>query len=227
MTQIGRTDLGVIAAERAITVAHSGDDPLLWACMHWAYSWALFHQGRYKEAEDLAATVAQRFEPSFRGNELEIGVWGCLLTTAVAPAVAQERDPGEYLRLARAGAERLGRNVPIYQTSFGAPKVAMQATYGYSALRKPKEALDAAKRINPGDLEGISLGAHLMDVAQAHLDSGHRRTAATTLLEARKVSPVWFRHQRIARSVTAEIREQERRLSPETRTLVKALDLAD
>jgi transcriptional regulator with XRE-family HTH domain len=226
-TQIGRTDLGLLAAERAIVAAHGGDDQLLWAAMHATYSWVLLHQGRHREAENLATNMAERNEPSFRDGDLELAVWGHLLLTAVAPAVAQERDPEEYLRLAGAGAERIGQPIYLYSKKpFAASAVAMQATYGYSVLRKPAKALDAAKRIKPGDLEGISWGAHLMDVAQAHLDSGHLRTAAVTLLEARGVSPVWFRHQRIARSVTAEIREKERRLSPETRTLVRALNLS-
>lgn len=227
MTQIGRTDLGMVAAERAITTAHGGDDRLLWAWMHWVYSWGLFHQGRYEEAERLAATMADRVEPSFRGDDLEIGVWGSLLTTTIAPAVAMERDPGEALSLARAGAERLGRRVPVYYSSFAPATVAMQGTYGYSTLGKPAQALEASRRIKPGDLEGISWGAHLMDVARAQLDSGHRRAATRTLLEARSVSPVWFRHQRVARTATTEIRDQERRLTPETRTLVKALSLDD
>ncbi|HEX6467986.1 MAG TPA: helix-turn-helix domain-containing protein [Streptosporangiaceae bacterium] len=227
-TQIGRTDLGLVAAERAVIAAHGGDDPLLWAAMHASYSWVLLHQGRHGEAEDLAKAMADRIEPSFRGGEMELAVWGHLLLTAVAPAVAQERDPSEYLSLAGAAAERLGRRVFLYSKKpFATSAVAMQATYGYSVLRKPKRALDAARRIKPGDLDGISRGAHLMDVAQAQLDSGNRRAAATTLLEAREVSPVWFRHQRVARSVTAEIRDRERRLSPETRTLVRALNLDD
>ncbi|WP_160573897.1 helix-turn-helix domain-containing protein [Actinomadura physcomitrii] len=227
LTQIGRTDLGIIAAERAVTTAHEGDDLLLWAWMHAAYSWVLLHQDRYAEAEDLAVKTAERIEPGFRGEDREIAVWGSLLTSAVAPAVARDRDPGEYLSLAAAGAERLGRRVSVYRTGFGSATVAMQAGYGYAVLKQPGKVLEASRRIRPGDLEGISWGAHLMDVAQAHLDAGHRRTASRALLEARQVSPVWFRHQRIARSVTAEIREQERRLSPETRTLVKALDLED
>lgn len=231
MTQIGRADLGLVAAERAVTVAHDGDDPLLWAWMHAAYSWVLFHQDRYREAEDLVTTMAERVEPSFRDGDLQIAVWGNLLLTAVAPTVAQERDPDEYLRLAGAGAERIGRRVDMFRSWFDAPSVAMQATYGYSVLKKPGKALEAATRIRPpsagrpGDLWGISWGAHLMDVAQAHLDAGHRRTAATTLLDAYHVSPVWFRHQRIARSVAADLREVETRLSPATRTLVKVLDL--
>lgn len=232
MTQIGRNDLGIVAAERAITTAHGGGDELLWACMHWAYSWVLFHQGRYEESEALAASMAEKVEPSIsRGDALELGVWGCLLTTAVAPAVARDRDPKEYLSLARAGAERLGRRVPVYQTSFAPATVAMQATYGYSRLRKPREALDAARRIRPpmdgrpGDLQGISRGAHLMDVARAHLDVGHRETAKRCLLEARTVSQVWFRHQRVAREAVMELREHERRLSPEVKSLARSLDL--
>lgn len=225
MTQIGRTDLGMVAAERAVTVAHSGDDPLLWAWMHASYSWVLLHQDRYEEAQDLAVLTAQRVEPSFRDDDLRTAVWGNLLLTAVAPTVARGHDPDEYLRLAGASAERLGRRVDMYRSWFDPPSVAMQATYGYSTLKEPGKALGAARRIQPGDLTGISRGAHLMDVAQAHLDAGHRRTAATTLLEASTVSSVWFRHQRIARSVAEEIRDRETRLSPATRTLIKALDL--
>jgi hypothetical protein len=155
-------------------------------------------------------------------------VWGNLLLTTVAPAVAQDRDPGDHLRLAAAGAARLERPVRAYHhAEFSPVTVSMQETYGYSVLAEPAKALKAARKIGPGDLRGISRGAHLMDVSQAHLDSGHLAASRSTLLEAREVSPVWFRHQRIARSVTEEIREQEQRLSPETRALVKALDLGD
>ncbi|GAA4146252.1 helix-turn-helix domain-containing protein [Actinomadura keratinilytica] len=233
MAQIGRTDLGLVAAERAITVAHTGDDMLLWATMHAEYAWVLLHQGRYAESEKVAADMAARIEPSFGDGEKEIAAWGNLLMTAVAPAVGQDRTPEEYLRPAGAGAERLGRRVRVYHTSFAPPTVAMQATYAYSILKKPAEALKAAKRIrppskdHPGDLRGISWGAHLMDVAQAHFDAGRLSAATTTLLEAQQVSPVWFRHQRIAQALTRDIRETEKRLSPATRRLTKALGVED
>ena len=227
MTQIGRNDLGAIAAERAITTAHGGDDRLLWAILHASYSWTLFHQGRYQQAERLARVMADQVEPkSFRAGDLEIGVWGKLLLTAVAPSAALERDPAEYLDLARAGAGRLNREVQVYHHSSFAPAlVDMQATYAYSTLRKPTPALKAARHIEPGDLKGITWGAHLMDVAKAHLDAGHRKTAVRALLEARDVSPVWWRHQRVAKQAVAEIREQESRLSPEVKSLARSLDL--
>lgn len=232
MTQIGRNDLGIVAAERAITTAHDGNDETLWAFMHASYAWVLLHQGRFEEAEDLAAGMAARVEPPFRGDDHDIGVWGHLLLTAVAPAAARDRDPKEYLSLAGAGAERLGRRMFLYSGKpFGPSAVAMQATYGYSVLKKPGKALEAAKQIrppaagHPGDLDGISRGAHLMDVAQAHTDAGHHKTAVRALLEARAVSPVWFRHQRVARDAVAEIRERERRLSPEVKSLARSLDI--
>jgi hypothetical protein len=93
-------------------------------------------------------------------------------------------------------AARLTAPVRAYHHAAFAPvTVAMQETYGYATLKKPGKALTAARRIGRGELQGISRGAHLMDVAQAHFDQGHRRTAATTLLDARDVSPVWFRPQ--------------------------------
>jgi transcriptional regulator with XRE-family HTH domain len=226
MTQIGRTDLGIVAAERAITVAHDGDDELLWAVLHAGYSWVLLHQGRYRESEQLNADMAQRVEPSFRDGELEIGVWGKLLLGAVAPSVARDRDPAEYLSLAGAGAERVGRPVRVYgEAPFAAATVHMQAVYGYSVLKRPGKALESAARIRPGDLRGISWGAHQMDVAQAHTDAGHLGAAKRALLEARQVSPVWFRHQRVAREAAAEIREREARLSPELKSILRSLDL--
>jgi transcriptional regulator with XRE-family HTH domain len=227
MTQIGRTDLGAIAAERAISVAHEGDDPLLWATIHASYSWVLFHQGRYEEAERLAADTAERVEPAFRDGDLDIAVWGHLLLTTIAPAAAVDRDPAEYLSLAGAAAARLRQPKRVYLRSgpFSAALVDMQRTYAYSTLKRPEPALEAARRIRPGDLQGISKGAHLMDVAQAHLDIGHRKTAVRSLLEAREVSHVWFRHQRVAREALTEIREQERRLSPEVKSLAESLDL--
>lgn len=225
LTQIGRTDLAIVAAERAITVAHSGDDERLWAILHASYSWTLFHQGRYREAEEMVVRMAERTEPSFsNGDDFELALWGKLVLTAIAPTVAQDRDPGDYLRMAGAGAARLSRPVRLFQhTPFSAPCVDMQATYAYASLGKPGPALDAAGKIRPGDLTGISRGAHLMDVAQAHVHAGHWTAAESPLLEAREVSPTWFRHQRVARQAVGEMREHQRRLTPAVRSLARSL----
>lgn len=231
MVQIGRTDLGAIAAERALVVAHAGDDPLLWTTLHTSYARVLLFQGRYEEAVSLVTSMADRIEPSFNGSDLEITAWGKLLLTAIAPLVALERDPADYLNAAESGAVRVRRPMHVYHHNpFSLPAVHMQAAYAYSTLKRPGEALEAARKIHlpsdgPGDLEGISRGAHLMDVAKARCDYGHRKAAVQALLEARKVSPVWFRHQRVARETVTEIREREQRLSDAVKSLARSLDI--
>jgi hypothetical protein len=227
MVHLGRDDLAAVASERAISTAHSGDDELLWATLHATFSWVLLAQARLDDAEQLAAGMAARVEPSFSGDAQRVAAWGKLLITALAPAAAARRDVSEYINLAAAGAERLGERVSVYHSFFGPASVAEQATHAYATLREPGRALEAAQRIRRGDLTGISHGRHLLDVAQAHTDAKHRRAAVERLQEARDVSPVWFRHQNVARSLVREIREDEIRPSPAIRSLARSLALSD
>lgn len=225
MIHLGRDDLAAIGAERAITTARTGDDELLWASLHATYAWVLLHQARLAEAEQLAAAMAGRIEPAFSAPAEHVAAWGKLLITAVAPAAAAGRDVGEYVALASAGAERLGGPVTVYTGSFGPASVAEQATHAYTVRREPERALQSARRIRPGDLEGIAHGRHLLDVAQAHLDARHRKAATERLLEARALSAVWFRHQAISRELVESIREEEARPSAAVRSLARSLGI--
>lgn len=227
-TQIGRTDLGTIAAERSILAAHDGTqaDELLHAAQYGTYSWTLHHQGRYAEAERIAASMADTIEPVLsRASDLQIGVWGHLLLSTIAPSVAADKVPKDYLALARSGAERLGgRRVRVFQSSFAMPSVLMQQTYAYATLRMPDEALKAAKLIGPADLTGISRGAHLMDVAEAHWTRGWGQAAEDKLREAYGISAVWFRHQPKANAVVQDIKEHQSRLTPGIRELAAVFE---
>ncbi|MFI7147139.1 helix-turn-helix domain-containing protein [Nonomuraea sp. NPDC050022] len=226
MIHLGREDLAAIGAERAITTAYGGDDELLWAGLHATYVWVLLHQARLIEAEHLATAMAERIEPAFSAPAQHVAVWGRLLISAIAPAAAAGRDISEYAALAAAGAGRLRGTVAIHNGRFGPAMVAEQETHGHTVLRQPNLALQAARRIRPGDLQGIAYGRHLIDVAQAHLDARHRVAATERLLEAREQSQVWFRHQAIARDLVETIRDEETRPSPAVRSLARTLDLS-
>ncbi|MDP4510031.1 hypothetical protein [Nonomuraea turcica] len=113
----------------------------------------------------------------------------------------------------------------IYNSSFGPARVAEQETHAYTVLHDPSKALIASQRIHPGDLQGIAYGRHLLDVAQAHLDARHRKTATERILEARATSQVWFRHQAVARDLVESIREEEARHSPAVRSLAHSLGI--
>lgn len=224
MVQMGKEDLAALAAERAITAATASNDELLHGLLEGTYAWVLLHQGRFTESEHLAAATADRIEPSFSAPAHHIAAWGHLLMYALAPAAAAGRDVSQYISLASAGAERLGRRISLYQTSFAPATVHMQACHAYAVTREPAKALTAARRIAPGDLTGISYGRHLLDVAQAHADARHPAAATAVLTQARALAPVWFRHQGVARSLVSDLVEQQKRLSPALRELAASVD---
>lgn len=225
LVHLGKDDLAALAAERGIVAAAEGDDQFQWATIQGTFSWILLHQARLEESERLAVTVAQSIEPSFSAPDAHLAAWGNLLMTALAPRVAAGGDPSEYLSLASAGAERIGRRVDTYQTAFGPATVAMQAVHAWAGLHEPTKALQAAGRIRTGDLRGISYGRHLLDVAQAHVDARQPRAAVARLQEAHTKAPVWFRHQGVARSLVGDVRELETRMSPAVRSLAKSVGL--
>ncbi|HEV7935863.1 MAG TPA: helix-turn-helix domain-containing protein [Actinomadura sp.] len=227
LVHLGREDLAAIGAERGIHAAAEGDDEWQWATVQGTYAWVLLHQARLEESERLAIKVAERIEPSFSAPARHVAAWGNMLMTALAPAVAAGKDPSEYISMASAGAERIGRRTDAYQTAFGPATVRMQAVHAYATLKEPGKALKEAAKVRTGELRGISHGRHLLDVAQAHTDARQHRAAVMRLQEARDGAPVWFRHQGIARSLVRDIREAETRLSPTIRSLARSVGLDD
>ncbi|GGK92071.1 hypothetical protein Sme01_54500 [Sphaerisporangium melleum] len=224
LVHFGSDNLATLAAERALASAADGDDELHWATLHGTYAWTLLHQGRPRESEDLAVRMAERIEPTFTSPPQHLVVWGGLLLTAMAAAVADARTAAaeEYISLASAAAARItGGDRHDYQVSFGPTQVAMQTTHAYTMLREPGRALKAAAGVTRGDLFPISYGRHLLDKAHAQADAGYGRAAATTLTDAAALSPVWFRHQGPARSLVERLREEETKLSTDLRRLVK------
>lgn len=223
LVQFGRNDLAALASERAISAAHSGDDERLWATMFVTYSWNLLHQGRMAEAEHVAATVAARIEPSFSAPVIDVATWANLVVTALAPAAAGGNDVEDYISMATAAGERVGRRVPVFHTSFGPASAAMQATHAFAITGQSSQAVHASRRLRPGDLSGISQGRHLLDVALAHVDAKQHRAAEERLLEARAQSAVWFRHQPDAEVLVRRIRAAQPRSTAAVRSLSKTL----
>jgi transcriptional regulator with XRE-family HTH domain/ribosomal 50S subunit-recycling heat shock protein len=228
LVHLGKDDLAVVGAERAIRAAEAGDDQLWWATVHGTYAWCLLHQGRTELAEKHAVRTAERIEPNITRAPLpHLTVWGGLLTTGLAAAAAggRQSEVGEYIALARAGAGRFDHDRHDYQVSYGRSAVAMQACHAYTMLREPGKALKAAKDVDRDDLLSISYGRHLIDVASSHVDARHLKAAETTLLEAESVSAEWFRHQGPARSLVGELVTETTRLSPTLRRLARTVDI--
>jgi hypothetical protein len=102
----------------------------------------------------------------------------------------------------------------------------MQGNHAYASLRRAGPALTSAAAVRPDDVPTIAYGRHLLDLAQAHLDSRHLDAAQGSLLEARSLSAEWFRHQGPARSLVAELVGRRTRLSPTLRDLAGSVGVA-
>jgi transcriptional regulator with XRE-family HTH domain len=230
LVQLGRDEIAATAAERAITAAAAGEDPLQWATVCGTYTWVLLAQGRTGEAEHLAGRVAEQIEPRLStAQPQQLTVWGGMLLWALAAAAAagQESAVPEYLSLATAGAARLPRDRHDYEVNFGRTQVAMQATHAWAVLGHPDRALSAAPGVDRSDLQTISYGRHLIDLAQAHADASKDGQAVTVLHEAADLAPVWFRNQGSARTLVGEVRRRHHHPSAALRSLISRLGPAE
>jgi transcriptional regulator with XRE-family HTH domain len=230
LVHLGKDDLAALAAERAVNAAAAGNDQLQWATVHGAYAQALLHQGRTDAAEAHAMWAAEQIEPPMSKATLpHLTVWGGLVLWAMAAAVAGGRKSGavDYIGLARSAAGRFEHDRHDYQLNFGATQVAMQATHAYAMLGEPGKAMKAATEVQRDDLYDISYGRHLIDVAQAQLDTRDYPSMQTTLLEAQSMSAEWFRHQGPARSLVSDLVRESTRLSPTLRRLARTTGISN
>lgn len=228
LTQMGKDELAAISAERAIHAAGNGNDELQWATVHGTYSWILLHQARYDQSEALALRIAEKIEPAIsKATPEHLTVWGGLLLTAMAPAAAARRGAAaqEHINVSRAASARLEHDRLDYNVNFGPTQVAMQSAHAHAILGEPGKALKAAADVHREDLRPISYGAHLIDVALAQADARRRRDAVGTLVQARQMSPTWFRHQGLARSIVSDLIDAKQQLSPALRGLARELRL--
>jgi hypothetical protein len=185
------------------------------------------NQARNDDAERISQRIAERIEPRMSAaTPQQLTVWGGVVLWAMAAACATGRADAtdDYLTLARAGAARMTGDRLHYALNFGPTQVAMQDTYAQVTLGRPDKALSAAEKVRQEDLRPISYGRHLLDLAQAHAAMRHDADAVDTLVQAKTLAPVWFRHQVAARGLVTEVCERRTRLTPAMRDLVHSLE---
>jgi transcriptional regulator with XRE-family HTH domain len=224
LVQFGRDDLASIGAERAVAAAKASNNEVLWALELGTYSWVLLHQGRFGEAEKLAVEAAEGIAGSFSAPAENIAAYGSLMTRASAPAASSGKDVKEYLSAAAAAGVKLGRKIKFHNRLFSSATVYKESCHAHAVRREPGLALEAARQIRPGDLQGVDQARTLLDIAQAHTDASHLAAAVRRLAEARAIAPTWFPHQGVARVLIDDLFEMQSRVSPELRELGAAVD---
>ena len=229
LTQVRAYDLAHLAlADATRDAAASGDEMVSVSCVV-GQAWVLIRQGRFDEAERLAALTADRVEPRLSTATVDhLSSWGYLLLRVSAAAARNNRPDvsAEALGLARVAAARIGRD--RYHAlrswgSFGPLTVELRSIEAELVADRPDRVLEMASRL-PSESRLTSSDSwhrHRLDVAEAYARMRRDSEAIRVLAELRREAPTWLRHQRMARETLERVvRRRKRALTTEQRALM-------
>jgi len=227
-TQAGHPDWAYTAVEKQLDAAARASDPLMEGMGVSTLSWVLLRQGRWEQAQDIAARKAAALEPSFmKTTAAQLAVYGNLLVAAATPAARRgdHDDAIGFLSGAEAAAVRSGP-VKAYGTAFSVVDVRTQKVNIALAGNEPRPdaALTFTEDVRVEQItRPVHSAAYRVDVAQAQYQTGDPEGALTTLLEVEEDQPEWIRFQALAAATVREMLETERRRSTPLRSLAARL----
>lgn len=187
------------------------------------HCWLLLRQGELRQARLLATRWADDVEPRVsRATPNELSAWGWMLLR-VSAAAARDNRPGEAedaIRLARAAAVALGREITPaedFLRTFGPITVAMKRAENAMVEDRPDKVLQLSRNIPSDGPTSNNRNRHLLDVADAHRRTGEHGEAFEILRHIKRNSPEWIVNQRYARDILRGIIEKRRKLTDEMR----------
>ena len=165
------TELGVTAADRAMTAAQDADDPLALAGAAWTLGMVQRSAGDTDGALGLADNAAALLEPRLEDGTDELrAMYGALQLHAATTAARDGRDGDAWRHwdIAAATARRLGGyNHPW--TMFGAANVKLHAVSISADLSRSGEAHGHAEQIDPDEIPSRERRGRLgVEIARAY-----------------------------------------------------------
>lgn len=180
--RLGRFDLSLLAADRAVRAAEVAEDALRLGVAQWNLAQVLLADGQPEGAEMVAMRAADALRPLMADGDTDTAaVYGALLLIG-AVAVARQGDTWtahSRLREAAPLAERTGECNTLW-TAFGPTNVAMYAVTIEIEAGEAAEGLRLAEQIDHKNSPSIERQvAFLLDQAKGY---EQRRDYATALL---------------------------------------------
>lgn len=180
--RVGRGDLALLVADRAVRAAHLADDPLRLAVAQWNLAQVLLSDHQPEGAEAVALRAAESLRPQLAAGDLDaMAVFGALkLLGALAAArqgqawTARDRVREVVPLAARTGERNVGWTV------FGPTNVAMYAVSVEVEAGESTEALRLAEQVDQAQSPSIERRvAFLLEQAKGYQQ---RRDDASALL---------------------------------------------
>jgi transcriptional regulator with XRE-family HTH domain len=217
LTKLGVTDLAVVAADRAATIAVEADSLGARGMAAYQVVCALLRADRTDEAERLAVSMAEKLHGSATAEAPVLASVSGALWLIAAVAAARRTDRGEaWARLDAADrlAGLLGEDANHAWTAFGPTNVRIHRVSVAAELGEPGEALRAATDVDPTRLaEGLrSRRAQVyLDLAWAQAQRKRDAEATLHLLEAERLAPEAIRYNAMVRDLLREMLARSRR----------------
>jgi len=201
------TELGVTAADRAMTAAQDADEPLALAGAAWTLGMVQRSAGDTDGALALAADAAGLLEPRLEDGSDELrAMYGALQLHAATTAAraGREGDAWRAWDIAEATARRLGGYYHPW-TMFGTANVKLHAVSISADLSKSAEARGHAEQVDPAEIPSRERRGRLcVEIARAYHQRRDYPAALHWLEEALAVSRDSVQYSPTARQMTAD-----------------------
>jgi transcriptional regulator with XRE-family HTH domain len=217
LTKFGVTDLAVLAADRAATVAVEADSLGARGMAAYQVVCAQLRDDHTEEAERLAVRMAETIQRSITAETPTLASVAGALWLIAAVTAARRTDRGEaWARLDAAErlAEVLGEDANHAWTAFGPMNVRIHRVSVAAELGDPGEALRAAAEVDPTRLaEGLRSRRAQVSLDLAWAQAQRKRDAEATLhlLEAERAAPEAIRYNAMVPDLLREMLARSRR----------------
>ncbi|QFZ21307.1 helix-turn-helix domain-containing protein [Saccharothrix syringae] len=212
--RLGRQDLSLLAADRAIRAGEAADDPLRIAMARWNLAQVLLADREPDGAEAVALHAVEELRTVATDDDLDVLALrgSLLLVAAVAAARRGERwTAHDRLRLAEPLARCTGERNTSW-TAFGPINVEMFAVSVAVETGDAAEGLRLAERIDHARSPSIERRvALLLDQAKSYQQRRDHTGALMMLSAAEREAPEDVRHRPAARTVLHELVQRGRR----------------
>ncbi len=228
--RIGRPDLSLLVADRAVAAAEDADDPLRIAAAQWNLGQILLSQGEAEGAEEIAIRAAERLAQHPNASEPDVvAMHGALWLVAAVAAVrngdawtARERLREQAWPAAKRSGER-----NVMWTVFGPTNVAVHAVSIEMESGEAAEALRLADDIDIMTSPSLERRTTFyLEVARCYEQRRDDAGVLLHLMSAESTGPEDMRYNVLARDLVRGLLKRARpTFAPQVRDLARRVGL--
>jgi len=228
--RIGRTDLSLLVADRAVIAAQAAEDPVRIAAAKWNLGHILLAQGDAESAEEVAIHAIEDLERTGTGDGPDAVAMTGALWLVSAVAAVRNGDPWagrDRVRKRAWPAARAAGEGNVMWTVFGPVNVALHAMSLEMESGEAAEALRLADDIDVSALPSLERQTTFaLEVARCYEQRRDDPGVLLHLLSAEATGPEDMRYNNLARELVQGLLKRARpTYAPQVRSLAERIGL--